>query len=109
MMTMTIGKRIRRRRKQLGMTQGELAKLMGYAERSSISMVETDQRDISWENVCKYAKVLQCSPSYLMKWEDPIPDEDLELLEEVYADPVLRKKLMDFAIKLKEILNAENA
>jgi len=108
-MTMTIGKRIRKRRKQLGMTQGELAKLMGYAERSSISMVETDQRDISWENVCKYAKVLQCSPSYLMKWEDPIPDEDLELLEEVYADPVLRKKLMDFAIKLKEILNAENA
>jgi len=106
---MTIGKRIRKRRKQLGMTQGELAKLMGYAERSSISMVETDQRDISWENVCKYAKVLQCSPSYLMKWEDPIPDEDLELLEEVYADPVLRKKLMDFAIKLKEILNAENA
>ena len=106
---MTIGKRIRRRRKQLGMTQGELAKLMGYAERSTISMVESDQRDITWENVCKYAKALQCSPSYLMKWEDPIPDEDLELLEEVYADPVLRKKLMDFAIKLKEILNAENA
>ena len=106
---MTIGKRIRRRRKELGMTQEELAKKMGYADRSAICMVEQDKRDITWENVCKYAKALQCSPAYLMKWEDPIPDEDLELLEEVYADPVLRKKLMDFAIKLKEILNAENA
>ena len=106
---MTIGKRIRRRRKELGMTQEELAKKMGYADRSAICFVEQGKRDITWENVCKYAKVLQCSPSYLMKWEDPIPDEDLELLEEVYADPVLRKKLMDFAIKLKEILNAENA
>lgn len=106
---MTIGKRIRRRRKELGMTQGELAAKMGYSDRSAICMVETDRRDITWENVCKYAKALNCSPSYLMKWEDPIPDEDLEILEEVYADPVLRKKLMDYAIKLKEILNAENA
>jgi len=106
---MTIGKRIRRRRKELGMTQEELAKKMGYADRSAISFVEQDKRDITWENVCKYAKALNCSPSYLMKWEDPIPDDDLEILEEVYADPVLRKKLMDYAIKLKEILNAENA
>lgn len=106
---MTIGKRIRRMREKLGLTQDDLAKLMGYSGRSSISVVEQDKRDITWENVCKYAKVLQCSPSYLMKWDDPIPDEDLEILEEVYADPVLRKKLMDYAIKLKEIIDAENA
>lgn len=106
---MTIGKRIRRRRKELGMTQEELAKKMGYADRSAICMVEAGKRDISWENVCKYAKALQCSPSYLMAWSDPIPDDDLEILEEVYADPILRKKLMDYAIKLKEIKDAENA
>lgn len=106
---MTIGKRIRRRREELGLTQEELAKKLGYGDRSTISTVENDKRDITWENVVKYAKALQCSPSYLMKWEDPIPDDDLEILEEVYADPVLRKKLMDYAIKLKEILNAENA
>lgn len=106
---MTIGKRIRRRREELGLSQDDLAKMMGYSGRSSISVVELDKRDITWENVCKYAKALKCTPSYLMSWEDPIPDDDLEILEQVYADPVLRKKLMDFAIKLKEILNAENA
>lgn len=106
---MTIGKRIKRRREELGLTQEDLAKLIGYQERSAISMVETGKRDITWENVCKYAKALKCSPSYLMKWEDPIPDDDLEILEEIYADPVLRKKLMDYAIKLKEIIDAENA
>ena len=106
---MTIGQRIRRRREELGITQDELAKMMGYSGRSSISVVELDKRDITWENVCKYAKVLQCSPSYLMKWQDPIDEDDLEILEEVYEDPVLRKKLMDYAIKLKEVLHAENA
>ena len=104
---MTIGQRIRRRREELGLSQDELAKMMGYSGRSSISVVELDKRDISWENVCKYAKVLNCSPSYLMKWQDPIDEEDLEILEEVYEDPVLRKKLMDYAIKLREVLNAE--
>lgn len=106
---MTIGKRIRRRREELGLTQDDLAKLMGYSGRSAISVVELDKRDITWENVCKYAKALQCSPSYLMKWEDPIDEDDLEILEEIYADPVLRKKLMDYAIRLKEIIDAENA
>lgn len=106
-MVMTIGARIRKRREQLGLSQDDLAQLMGYSGRSSISVVENNKRDISWENVCKYAKVLKCSPSYLMKWEDPIPEDDLEILEEVYEDPVLRKKLMDYAIKLKEILDAE--
>lgn len=106
---MTIGKRIQRRRIELGLSQLDLAKLMGYQDRSAISMVETGRRDITWENVCKYAKALNCSPSYLMKWQEPIDEEDLELLEEVYEDAVLRKKLMDYAIKLKEIIDAENA
>jgi transcriptional regulator with XRE-family HTH domain len=107
MMAMTIGRRIRKRREQLGLSQDDLAIMMGYSGRSAISAVENDKRDISWENVCKYAKALKCSPSYLMKWEDPIPEDDLEILEEVYADPVLRKKLMDYALKLKEIVDAE--
>lgn len=106
---MTIGRRIRKRREQLGLSQDDLAAMMGYNGRSAISAVENDKRDISWENVCKYAKVLKCSPSYLMKWQDPIDEDDLEILEEIYEDPVLRKKLMDYAIKLKEVLNAENA
>lgn len=106
---MTIGRRIRRRREELGLSQDDLARMMGYNGRSSISLVELDKRDITWENVCKYAKALQCTPSYLMKWDDPIPDDDLEVLEEVYADPILRKKLMDYALKLKEVLDAENA
>lgn len=104
---MTIGERIKRRRKELGLTQGELAKKMGYSDRSAICVVEANKRDITWENVCKYAKVLECSPSYLMKWQDPIDEDDLEILEEVYEDPVLRKKLMDYAIRLKEVLDAE--
>lgn len=104
---MTIGRRIRRRRMELGLSQVELAEKMGYQSHGVISLIESDKRDITWENVCKYAKVLDCSPAYLMKWEDQINDEDLELLEEVYADSVFRIKLMNYATKLKELLDAE--
>ena len=104
---MTIGKRIRRRRMEIGMSQEELASKMGYQDRSAISMVETGRRDVTWENVVKYAMVLNCSPYYLMKWQEPIDDEDLALLEEVYSDSVFRQKLMDYATKLKELLEAE--
>ena len=104
---MTIGKRIQRRRMEIGMSQEELAKKMGYQDRSTISMVETGRRDVPWENVVKYATVLNCSPYYLMKWQDPIGDEDLGILEEVYSDSIFRQKLMDYAKRLKELLEAE--
>lgn len=37
---MTIGERIKKRRLELGMTQDELAKKLGYKSRSSVNKLE---------------------------------------------------------------------
>lgn len=66
---MNIGERIRNRREELGLTQEELAKKLGYKSRSSVNKVETS-RELSNKKVRQYADALDCSPAYLMGWEE---------------------------------------
>lgn len=66
---MTIGERIRNRRKELNMTQDELAKKVGYKSRSSINKIELS-RDLPLKKISQVAKALEISPSQLAGWED---------------------------------------
>jgi len=66
---MTIGERIRNRRKELNMTQDELAKKAGYKSRSSINKIELS-RDLPLKKISQVAKALEISPSQLAGWED---------------------------------------
>jgi len=70
---MTIGERIRNRRIELQITQDELAQKVGYKSRSSINKIELS-RELPADKIALMAKVLQCSPAYLMGWEDTAPD-----------------------------------
>ena len=71
---MTVGERIRQRRIELGLTQEELAKRLGYASRSSVNKMEV-ARDLPLKKVEAMANALMVTPSYLMGWE-----ADIELL-----------------------------
>ena len=51
-----IGKRICARRKELGMTQEELAKRMGYKSKSTINKIENGTNDIPQSKVVKFAE-----------------------------------------------------
>lgn len=79
---MTIGERIAIRRKQLGLTQEELAKKLGYKSKSTINKVELGINDLSQSKVKLYADALNVSPAYLMGWEDsnPLPSNILPML-----------------------------
>ena len=65
-----IGKRIKARRLALGMSQEELANLLGYKSRSSINKIEVDGRGLPQSKIVSIAKALHTTPSYLMGWED---------------------------------------
>lgn len=67
---MTVGEKIREARIKKGLTQSELAQLLGYKSRSSINKIEVEGRDIPRSSIVKFAKVLGVTPSYLMGWED---------------------------------------
>lgn len=65
-----VGYRIKMRRLELGMTQSELAKKMGYTSKTAISKVERTDEDMSMARVKKFATALECTPGFLMGWEE---------------------------------------
>lgn len=66
---MTVGDRIKQRRLELGLSQEEVALKAGYKSRSSVNKLE-GSRNLPLSKVEKMAIALECSPSYLMGWED---------------------------------------
>jgi|LSQX01.3.fsa_nt_gb transcriptional regulator with XRE-family HTH domain len=67
---MTIGERIKHRRKQIGMSVDELAQKLGK-NRTTIYRYESDEIENLPLNVLEpLAKILNVSPGYLMGWED---------------------------------------
>ena len=66
---LSIGERIKRRRESLGLTQDDVARLVGYKSRSSINKLELS-RDIPSNKIEKLASALATTPGYLMGWTD---------------------------------------
>ena len=70
----TLYDRIKSRRTELGMTIEELARKMGYKDRSSISKIENGKADIPQSKIAAFADALETTPAYLMGWEEqPMP------------------------------------
>lgn len=69
---------IRDRRKDLGMSQDELARKVGYTSRSTIARVEKGEIDLSRSKIIAFADALKTTPMELMGWaEDGIETDDL--------------------------------
>ena len=71
---MELYKRIKQRREELGMSQDELAKILGYKSRSTIAKIEKGENDITQSKIVAFAKALKTTPNYLMGWSEPLPD-----------------------------------
>lgn len=67
---MGIGIRIKQRREQLGLSQDELAKKLGYNSRSTINKIEKEINDITQSKIVAFADALETTPAFLMGWED---------------------------------------
>lgn len=84
---MEIGERIKKRREELGMSQDELAKKVGYTSRSSVAKVETNANGMVQSKLVAFAKALNTTPAYLMGWTN---DEETEKKNDAIADIVIR-------------------
>ena len=83
---MTVADRIIERRKELGLTQEDLAKKLGLSGRSSISKIEKAGDDITLKNIKKIAPSLECSVPYLMGYETKI---NIELEKKLSEDTTI--------------------
>lgn len=66
----TIGERIRARRKELKMTQLEVAAVVGV-NRASVSQWETDATGIDGQNLLGLAKALRIPPEWIIEGKSP--------------------------------------
>ena len=74
---MTLYERIRQLRQEAGMSQDDLAKAMGYSDRSMITKIESGKVDISQKKILAFARVLNTTPGYLMGIDEESSDADL--------------------------------
>ena len=71
---MGIAERIRERRIELGMTQDELAKRVGFKGRASINKIEVAGRAVTQDRVLDFASALEMSPAELLGWDAETED-----------------------------------
>lgn len=82
-MSTGIGNKIKKRRKELGLSQEELAKRLNLKSKSTICKVERGDDNLTSNSIELYAEALNTTPAYLMGWED----DDGNILVEVATVP----------------------
>lgn len=83
---MEIGDRIKQRRMELGWSQRELARKMGYSDNSTLARIEQGKVDVYQNKIVQFSEVLGVSIAYLMGWEED------EQKNDIIADVVLKMR-----------------
>lgn len=99
---MNIGKRIRERRKDLNLTQEQLARALGLTPQH-ISVIEQDKRTPSLSSLARLAKELGTTVDYLITGKDSVITETIPTIK---ADTNLSLKAKKALVSLVEELYA---
>ena len=88
---MTPRERIRTRRIELGMSQGDLAKAAGFADRSAISKIERGLSNMSPEKLMDVAHALGMNPADFFDYKhlEEAPEHSGMLVAKIMADQEL--------------------
>lgn len=95
---MEIGEKIKRRRMELGWSQRELARRMGYSDNSTLARIEQGKVDVYQNKIVQFSEVLGVSIAYLMDWEEEEKKNDIQ------ADIILRMRSDDVFMSAVESL-----
>ena len=98
-----IGKNIAARRKELGMTQEELAQKMGYKSKTTINKIELGKNDIPQSKISMFSKVLGITPGQLMGWEK------VQIKNDVITDIIVRLRTDSEFLETVELLHSLDA
>ena len=97
----SIGERICNRRKELGLTQQDLADRLGYKSKSSINKIEIGKNDLPQKKIIEIARALNTTPRYLMGWEDEAVQNSsiIPLISIMREDGTFVNLVEEFAMK----------
>lgn len=102
---MTIGRRIKERRKELKMSVDELAKKLGK-DRSTVYRYENgDIENLPIDIIKPIAQALDVEPQFLMDWKDASPEEiEISNINADITDRLLKDKVFGEVVgKLNEL------
>ena len=71
---MGMGSRIRERRRELGLSQDELAQKVGYKNRSTIARIESGENDITQSKLKEIAHALETQVPWLLYGDERFKD-----------------------------------
>lgn len=100
-----IGKNIRRRRIELGLSQEELAERCGFKSKSSINKMESGAQGLPQSKIVAVAKALETTPRYIMGWEGVEENQQ----PEYYTDEATAKIAYEIALnpELKALFDVQ--
>ena len=104
-----IGDKIKERRLELGYSQEELAKKLGYTSRSTINKIENGTNDIVQSKVVEFATALDTTVAYLMGWSEEDSPNMMRLSDIEHDVDVAFRKADDLTKQMVlRVLNIEN-
>lgn len=92
----TLQNRIKERRLSLNLTLLDVAEQLGVREATVQRYESGEIKNIKHETIVQLAKILDCSPSYLMGWEDSLPQDSSSHEKEppAYAEGSKKQRVM---------------
>lgn len=101
---MTIGQTIAKYREEKGLSQEELAHLLGYKSRSTINKIETGERDVPRKMIAQLSVILNVSPLELLGENEKSPSstdkrEALSIMLENMTDDEVNEVYDDLSKK----------
>ena len=93
--------RLRAARERAGLSQGQVAKLLGF-HRPTISEIEAGRRKVAVDELSRFAKIYDVSISWLTNESSEVPDPAIELAARDLAK--LKTKDLDNLLQLLRTL-----
>ena len=112
---MNVGKRIKKRRKELGMSADKLAELINKNRATIYRYEKNEIENMPYDVIEPLAKVLNVSPAYLMGWEDQdtsldsLPVKQIPVVSQISAGlPIYSEEnLIDYTYIATKNLNVD--
>ncbi len=90
MINKKLSEKIRSRRRELKMSQEELASLVGYTDRSIISRIEKGLIDLTESKIMAIAKALKVTPEILVGWEEKPKKKENNIFSQLTDDELAK-------------------
>lgn len=102
---MIFGKRLKKIRKEAGITQKELADKIGVS-RTTIAGYETEGKEPSYDNLIKIARALNCSLDVLLDYQNKENQSDHQV--KLFYEKLSQREDLQLLLKETEDLNPDS-